>query len=427
MLMPVEIFCCYARKDQSLLNDLKSHLKPLQRQGRIILWADTDIDAGMIWENEIDKHLDTAQIILLLVSPDFIDSEYCYGKEMKRAMARYEAGEAQVVPVILRPVLWENTPFGKLQALPTGARPIISSLWHNRDEAFYDVAFGIQKVIREFRQEEEPQESEQPDYVQAKAVPTGFEDLDRLTGGLQPSDLIVVEGPSASGKTNLALSIALHAAIVQGFSVGIFSLETNEVRLVNRLISLYTSIDLQRLNAQTLGYDEWEIAGSAMHALSEHIWIDDRPGFAISQLRARAQEMMRKGKVDLIILDYVNLIPTENSYRGQDYREISQSLKVIARELNVPLLALAQISRKVRNFGEGPRVLDAQDNSIENDADVVMYIYREDMREQDTMRHNIADIIVTKHRNGICDEISLYCETSTGRFRDLMRNPAPES
>src|ERR1051326_9129929 len=127
--MPVEIFCCFARKDQSLLNDLKSHLKPLQRQGQITLWADTDIDAGMIWENEVDKHLDTAQIILLLVSPDFIDSEYCYGKEMKRAMARYKAGEAQVVPIILRPVLWKNTPFGKLQALPTGARPIISSLW----------------------------------------------------------------------------------------------------------------------------------------------------------------------------------------------------------------------------------------------------------------------------------------------------------
>src|SRR6266700_717280 len=102
MLMLVEILCCYARKDQLLLNNLKSHLMPLQRQGRITLWADTDIDAGMEWENEIDKHLDTAQIILLLVSPDFIASEYWYGKEMKRAMARYEAGEAQVVPVILR-------------------------------------------------------------------------------------------------------------------------------------------------------------------------------------------------------------------------------------------------------------------------------------------------------------------------------------
>ena len=120
-----------------------------------MLWIDTDIDAGMEWENEIDKHLDTAHIILFLVSPDFIASDYCYSKEMKRAMARYEAGEAQVVPVILRSVLWKNMPFGELQALPTGAIPVISSQWHNQDDALLDIAFGIQKVVRGFRQETE--------------------------------------------------------------------------------------------------------------------------------------------------------------------------------------------------------------------------------------------------------------------------------
>ena len=146
--MPVGIFCCYARKDQPLLKELKSHLMPLQREGLIILWADTDIDAGMEWEEEINKHLNTAQIILLLVSSDFIASEYCYGKEMTRAMERHKAGEAQVVPIILRPVLWENTPFGKLQALPTGARPVIGSTWHNQDMAFYNITEGIQKVVK---------------------------------------------------------------------------------------------------------------------------------------------------------------------------------------------------------------------------------------------------------------------------------------
>jgi len=432
MLMLVEILCCYARKDQLLLNNLKSHLMPLQRQGRITLWADTDIDAGMEWENEIDKHLDTAQIILLLVSPDFIASEYCYGKEMKRAMARYEAGEAQVVPVILRSVLWEDTPFGKLQALPTGARPVISPQWHNQDEALYNVAFCIRKVVWGFRQEEhrrEPPAFKQP-HKKVKAVPTGFEDLDRLTGGLQPSDLVIVEAPSAAGKTNFALSIALHTTIVQGSSVGIFSLETNEERLVKRLISLYTSIDLQRLNAETLENDEREIVNTARYALEERIWIDDSPSPALSQLRTRAQEMMQKGKVDLIIVDYVNLMRSEVIYGGYDnkeqgYRELSRVLKVIARELNIPLLALAQMTRKVRRLIPielETEVLDAQDNSIENDADVVMYIDR----HRETELQHIADIIVTKHRNGIRGEISLYCEPRSGRFRDLMRTSAPE-
>lgn len=142
--MSLEIFCCYARKDQPLLNDLKAHLIPLQRQGLITLWADTDISAGADWEQEIDKHLDTAEIILMLVSPDFIASDYCYGKELKRAMDRHERGNVRVIPIILRPTTWEKAPFGKLQALPKDAIPVTS--WHDRDEAFINIVEGIRKV-----------------------------------------------------------------------------------------------------------------------------------------------------------------------------------------------------------------------------------------------------------------------------------------
>ncbi len=121
---------------------------PLQRQGLITVWADTDIDAGMEWEKEIEKHLETAHIILLLISPDFMASEYCYSKEMKRAVERHERGEVRVIPVILRPIIWRDAPFGKLQALPTQAIPVTSSKWYNLDEAFLDVAEAIGKVSR---------------------------------------------------------------------------------------------------------------------------------------------------------------------------------------------------------------------------------------------------------------------------------------
>lgn len=141
----VEVFCCYACKDRLMLLELKTHLMPLQREGLITLWADVDIQAGMEWEKEIHLHLNTAQIILLLISPDFLASEYCYNIEMQRAIERHECGEARVIPIILRRASWQKTPLGKLQALPTGANPITQ--WHDQDEAFYDVAKGIQKAV----------------------------------------------------------------------------------------------------------------------------------------------------------------------------------------------------------------------------------------------------------------------------------------
>src|SRR5438309_613240 len=144
--MPVEIFYCYTHKDEALLSKLKTHLKPLQREGLIETWYDRNISAGAEWERDISEHLNTAQIILLLVSPDFMDSDYCYGIEMKRAMERHDRGEARVIPVILRPVYWQGEPLGKLQALPTDGKPVMSALWHNVDEAFLDVTQGIRTV-----------------------------------------------------------------------------------------------------------------------------------------------------------------------------------------------------------------------------------------------------------------------------------------
>jgi TIR domain/WD domain, G-beta repeat len=145
--MPVKIFCCYARKDQSLLLKLITHLTSLEHEGLITLWADVNINAGMEWEKEIDRHLYTARIILLLISPDFMASEYCYSHEMQGAMERHERGEAHVIPIILRPVSWQKAPFGKLQALPTNASPITSGKWHHQDDAFFNVAEGVRKEV----------------------------------------------------------------------------------------------------------------------------------------------------------------------------------------------------------------------------------------------------------------------------------------
>jgi len=147
--MAVKIFFCYAHEDELLLNQLKRQLRPLQRQELIDVWHDRDINAGTEWEQEISQHLNAADIILLLISPDFMDSDYCYCVEMKRAIERNEHGEAHVIPIILRPVYWQVEPLDKLQALPKDSLPITSPKWGNLDEAFFDVAEGIRRVIGE--------------------------------------------------------------------------------------------------------------------------------------------------------------------------------------------------------------------------------------------------------------------------------------
>lgn len=147
---PLNIFYCYAHEDRALRAELAKHLSPLLRLERIINWYDGEILPGTVWEEKIMMQLNTAHIILLLVSPDFIASDYCYSKEMRRAIERHEAKEALVIPIILRPVFWNKMPFAHLQVLPSEGKPVCSSLWSSKDEAFYNVVQGISVVVEAF-------------------------------------------------------------------------------------------------------------------------------------------------------------------------------------------------------------------------------------------------------------------------------------
>jgi TIR domain len=144
---PIEIFCCYAREDQNLLESLQKHKMFLQRQGQITLWSDTNLNAGTEWEKELHLHLKSADIILLLISPDFIASDYCYSTEMELAIKLHNQGDTQVVPIILRPTVWQDAPFAKLWIVPTNAKP--ATTWSNLDDAFHDVAKHISKIVAE--------------------------------------------------------------------------------------------------------------------------------------------------------------------------------------------------------------------------------------------------------------------------------------
>src|SRR5436305_364221 len=145
----LKLFYCYAREDKALRDELDNHLSLLKRQHEITSWSDREISPGTVWEKKIDAQLNSAHIILLLVSAAFLASDYCYGVEMKRALERHEAGTARVIPIILRRVYWEGAPFSKLQVLPTDAKPVTQ--WQDRDEAFWDVTVGISKAVKELR------------------------------------------------------------------------------------------------------------------------------------------------------------------------------------------------------------------------------------------------------------------------------------
>jgi len=185
--MAAKIFCCYAREDEALLNKLWAHLRPLQQEGLIELWHDRDISAGAEWDREISEHLNAAQIILLLVSPDFMNSDYCYGAEMKRTLERHARGEARVIPIILRPIHWKGAPFGQLQVLPTDAKPITDPYWYDLDMAFFNVAKGIRKVVIELSKSSisQPDPLPEPHGVSRRAV---------LGGGLAGLAVVAVAG-----------------------------------------------------------------------------------------------------------------------------------------------------------------------------------------------------------------------------------------
>lgn len=253
-------------------------------------------------------------------------------------------------------------------------------------------------------------------------VPTGFIDLDRLLGGLQRSDLIFVAARPSVGKTSLCLSIARNAAR-HGKHVAIFSLEMSAEQVVQRLVAAETGIDSQRLRLGKLNTQEWELFHQATGRLAGlPIFIDDTPSISALQLRTKARRLDSEHGIDLILIDYLQLmtgdVRTDN--RVQEVSYISRSLKGLARELNVPVVSASQLSRAVeQRTDKRPMLADLRESgSLEQDADVVMFIYRDELYHPETERQHIAEIIVAKHRNGPTGMVELFFRNRLAQFLD---------
>lgn len=260
-----------------------------------------------------------------------------------------------------------------------------------------------------------------------RGVPTGFKDLDNILAGLQRSDLFILAARPSMGKTALALNLAHNIALKAKESVLLFSLEMSKEQLVDRMLAMESGVDAWALRTGNLTDADFEKIGQAMGSLSEaQIYIDDTPGITVSDLRTKARREAHQRPLGLIIVDYLQLMSGGARFGGdgnrvQEISEISRGLKGIARELNVPLIALSQLSRSVESRSpQIPQLADLRESgSIEQDADVVAFIYREDYYNPETERRNITDILIKKHRNGPTGGVELYFDKEKQRFRSL--------
>ena len=254
-------------------------------------------------------------------------------------------------------------------------------------------------------------------------VPTGFIDLDRLLGGFQASDFLIIAGRPGTGKTAFMMSAAKNAAQSNKKHVAIFSLEMSNEQLIQRLISQQTGIDSQRLRRGKLEDREWQLFTEAVEVLDEtHIWLDDTPALTPLQLRTKCRRLHMEHKLDLIIVDYLQLMSSgariEN--RVQEVSYISRNMKILARELNVPVLAAAQLSRAIEQRSDKePQLSDLRESgSLEQDADVVIFISRPELYDKDTLEKNIAHIKVAKHRNGPIGTVKLVFREKIAKFEN---------
>ena len=257
-------------------------------------------------------------------------------------------------------------------------------------------------------------------------IPTGFIDLDYKTSGFQPSDLILIAARPSMGKTAFVLNVAQHMAFKEGKTVAIFSLEMSKEQLVNRLFSLESKVDSQALRTGNLTDEDWAklIEGAAVVGKSNLI-IDDTPGISIAELRSKCRKFKLEHDLGIIIIGYLQLMSggKHSESRQQEISEISRSLKAVARELNVPVVALSQLSRAVEQRPDHrPMLSDLRESgAIEQDADVVMFLYRDDYYNKDTDKKNIAEVIIAKQRNGPIGTVELVWLPNYTKFANMKK------
>ena len=310
----------------------------------------------------------------------------------------------------------------EVEDIMNSAEKKIFDLIQNRNKSGYSPIKDV--LIESFTKLEELYNRKQ----HITGVPTGFSELDYITTGLHGSELILLAARPAMGKSAFALNIAANAALKTGTPVAIFNLEMSKEQLVDRMLSSEAMVDSNKIRTGKLEEEDWSKLASVIGPLSEsNIFIDDTPGISIMEIRTRCRKLKMEKNIGLIIIDYLQLVQGSNSRkngtREQEIAEISRSLKILAKELNVPVIALSQLSRAVDSREDHRPVLSdlRESGSIEQDADIVMFLYRDDYYNKDSEDKDMTEVIIAKHRGGSTGKVKLLWMGNYTKFANLAK------
>ncbi|MBI4237918.1 MAG: replicative DNA helicase [Deltaproteobacteria bacterium] len=310
-----------------------------------------------------------------------------------------------------------------------GDQAAVDDLVDQAERVIFDIAqrkitrsfFSLREVVKEtFKTIEQLYEQK----ATVTGVPTGFSDLDRMTSGLQRSDLVIVAGRPSMGKTSLATCMMVNAALAEGKPAAFFSLEMSKEQVVQRLLCSTARVDASKLRGGFLSESDWPKLTRAAGQLSETaIYIDDTPALSVLEMRAKSRRLQREKGLGIVLVDYLQLMRVSGRVesREREISEISRSLKALAKELNVPVVALSQLNRAVENRQDKrPQLADLRESgAIEQDADVIVFVYRDEMYNRESPDKGIAEIIIGKQRNGPTGLVKLAFINEYTRFEDL--------
>ena len=309
----------------------------------------------------------------------------------------------------------------EVESIVDQAEKKIFDIMQNRNQKGFSALKDI--LVESFAEIEKLYNQKEP----ITGVATGFSDLDYKTAGLHNSDLVLVAARPAMGKSAFALNIATNAAVKSKVPVAIFNLEMSKSQLVSRILCSEAMVDSNKIRTGKIEEDDWAKLATALGPLSEApIYIDDTPGITVAEIRAKCRKLKIEKGIGLIVIDYLQLIQgnsKRNSSREQEISEISRSLKILAKELDVPVIALSQLSRAAEQRADHrPMLSDLRESgAIEQDADIVMFLYRDDYYNPDTEKKNIAEVIMAKHRAGSTGTVELLWMGSYTKFANIER------
>lgn len=434
---PLQLFVSYSHADKPFLTELEKHLSTLKRENLLATWHDRKITPGQDWESEIDGALQRSEIIVFLISPDFIASEYCVEKEVATALDRHGKGDAIVIPIVVRPVDWLSTPIGKIQGLPTDAKPI--STWNNQDEAWLEIAKGIRLAISDLNKREatvpKPNVFMISQALTAEilrlekryehegafgGMPTGLYDLDNAIDGLHPGDLIFIGAAPVMDRMALLAPIVSHVLVERSHAGLIFTLRQSKEQFARRLCAAIGRLSVQALLKGELEDDDWANLTHALGRLNDaHIFIVEESHIDIDTLISQVDLFKQKQGGELVIIDSFEHIT------GGSKPELLAKLGRYARSNKVAFIVAGGLDQDPSlRINKRPLLKDVGDWIVLNeDLDCVALVYQDEQYNPDSQDKGTAEIIIAKNSRGQVGAIRVTYLRNEQVFKSFADHP----